>query len=109
MPHYCEIHVLQYNFVEALPKWAETKLGDRSDGAFGTMNSGRQGGFHRKHGTNIRLSEENTIAHRTDSYNNSVVFTEQPIAVGNTFLVELLDKGGGWAGSIVSWGHTNTS
>ena len=73
------------------------------------MNSGRQGGFHRKHGTNIRLSEENTIAHRTDSYNNSVVFTEQPIAVGNTFLVELLDKGGGWAGSIVSWGHTNTS
>lgn len=64
--------------------------------------SGRLGGFHRKHGANIRLSEENTVAHRADSYNKAVVFTENPIAVGNSFLVKLLDKGGGWAGSIVS-------
>ena len=64
--------------------------------------SGRLGGFHRKHGANIRLSEDNTVAHRADSYNKAVVFTEHPIAVGNTFKVKLLDKGGGWAGSIVS-------
>ena len=64
--------------------------------------SGRQGAFHHKHGTNIRLSEDNTIAHRVDSYNKAVVFSEQPIPIGSMFQVKLLDKGGGWAGSIVS-------
>ena len=71
--------------------------------------SGRVGGFHsKKHGANIRLSEENTVAHRADSYNKAVVFTEQPIAIGNNFQVQLLDKGGGWAGSIVSLDNTSS-
>ena len=63
--------------------------------------SGRVGAFHHKHGTNIRLLENGTVAHRVDSYNKAVVFTEQPIALGSMFQVKLLDKGGGWAGSIV--------
>ena len=64
--------------------------------------SGRPGAFHHKHGANIRLSEDDTVAHRVDSYNKAVVFTEQPIPLGAIFQVKILDKGGGWAGSIVS-------
>ena len=71
--------------------------------------SGRPGAFHHKHGRNIRLSEEDTVAHRVDSYNKAVVFTEQPIPLGAMFQVRLLDKGGGWAGSIVSSRRLETS
>ena len=42
------------------------------------------------------------MAHRVDSYNKAVVFSEQSIPLGAMFQVKLLDKGGGWAGSIVS-------
>ena len=65
--------------------------------------AGRPGAFHKKHGTNIRLYEDGTVAHRVDSYNKAVVFTEQPIPIGASFQVKMLDKGGGWAGSIVSF------
>ena len=64
--------------------------------------AGRPGAFHHKHGANIRLKENDTVAHRVDSYNKAVVFTEQPIPLGAMFQVRILDKGGGWAGSIVS-------
>ncbi len=64
--------------------------------------SGRPGAFHKKHGQHIRLLEEDTVAHRIDSYNKAVIFTDQPIPQGSMFQVKLLDKGGGWAGSIVS-------
>ena len=64
--------------------------------------SGRTGAFHSKHGRNIRLTEDDSVAHRVDSYNKAVVFSEQPIPLGGTFQVKLLDKGGGWAGSLVS-------
>lgn len=66
------------------------------------MSSKSSGAFHRNHGQNIRLMEGGTEAHRVDSYNKAVVFTEQPIPAGAMFQVKLLDKGGGWAGSIVS-------
>jgi hypothetical protein len=62
--------------------------------------AGRVGAFHNKHGSNIRLLENGTVAHRVDSYNKAVVFTERPINIGSTYKVKLLDKGGGWAGSI---------
>ena len=65
--------------------------------------AGRPGAFHKKHGTNIRLYEDGTVAHRVDSYNKAVVFTEQPIPIGASFQVKMMDKGGGWAGSIVSY------
>ena len=64
--------------------------------------SRRPGAFHKKHGQHVRLLEEDTVAHRIDSYNKAVVFTDQPIPQGSMFQVKLLDKGGGWAGSIVS-------
>ncbi len=65
--------------------------------------SGKSGCFHSNHGQNIRLKEGGTEAHRVDSYNKAVVFTDQPIPQGAMFTVRLLDKGGGWAGSIVSF------
>lgn len=68
------------------------------------MSGGRLGTFHPKHGSNIRLLEDGTVAHRIDSYNKAVVYTQQPINLGSMYKVKLLDKGGGWAGSIVS--HT---
>jgi len=64
--------------------------------------SGKPGAFHKNHGQNVKLLEDDTVAHRVDSYNKAVVFTEQPIVQGSMFQVKLLDKGGGWAGSIVS-------
>lgn len=64
--------------------------------------SGRPGAFHKKHGQHIRLLEKGTIARRVDSYDNAVVFTDQPIPQGSVFQVKLLDKGGEWRSSIVS-------
>lgn len=89
-------------YLEAGREWAgrgdgvlDARVGRRSQMA-------KAGAFHRKHGSNIRLLEEDTVAHRVDSYNKAVVFTAQAIPPGAMFQVKLLDKGGGWAGSIVS-------
>lgn len=60
------------------------------------------GAFHKNHGANIHLLEEGTVAHRRDSYNKAVVFTEYPINIGGLFEVKIEDIGGGWAGSLVS-------
>ena len=59
------------------------------------------GAFHKNHGANIQLLEEGTVAHRKDSYNKAVVFTEYPINIGGLFEVKIEDIGGGWAGSLV--------
>ena len=48
--------------------------------------------FHHNHGLNIRLLENKTVAHRVDSYNNGVVFTEQPIPNGYMFQIEVINK-----------------
>ena len=59
--------------------------------------------FHHKHGLNIRLLEDKTVANRVDSYNNGVVFTEQPIPSGCIFQVEVIKKSDeGYPGSLVS-------
>ncbi len=63
--------------------------------------------FHRKHGQNIRLLEDATVAHRVDGYNEAMVFTERPVPIGGMFQVKLLDTGGDWTGSIVSGGYSN--
>ena len=64
--------------------------------------SRKPGAFHRKHGKNVQLLQEDTVAHRIDGYKEAVVFTSQPISQGSMFQVKLLDKGGSWTGSIVS-------
>ena len=54
--------------------------------------AGRVGSFHRNHGSNISLLEGGTVAHRVKSWDNSIVFTEQPIAIGDLFQVKWIEK-----------------
>ena len=59
--------------------------------------------FHHNHGFNIRLLDNRTVANRVDSYNNGVVFTEQPIPYEWMFQVEVIKKNDqGYPGSLVS-------
>ena len=90
-------HVVRHSFAGVVQRTAHAEFLER------WAMAGRPGAFHKKHGTNIRLYEEGIVAHRVDSYNKAVVFTEQPIPIGASFQVKMLDKGGGWAGSIVSF------
>ena len=54
--------------------------------------AGRVGSFHRNHGSNISLLERGLVAHRVKSYNNGIVFTEQPIVIGDLFQVKWIEK-----------------
>ena len=65
--------------------------------------AGRVGSFHQNHGSNICLLEKGTVANRVRDYNYGIVFTEQPILVGDLFQVKLIEKERYcWAGSLVS-------
>ena len=58
--------------------------------------------FHSKHGDNIRLLDNGTVACRVESYNNGIVFTECPVDIGTVFQVKIIDSGGMWSGKLVS-------
>ena len=63
--------------------------------------------LHHRHGSNIRLSEDNTRAHRKnpiDDHWHGVVMTASPVPVGKMFQVTLLMKleGKELFGSLVS-------
>ena len=54
-----------------------------------SFNYGR---FHQQHGTIIRILEDGMVAHRVDGYGKGVVFSEQPISIGNMFQVKILEE-----------------
>ena len=57
------------------------------------------------YGNNISLSDNNTVARRVGNFwCNSIVFTEQPVALGTVFQVKILEYDDDciMAGSIVS-------
>ena len=59
--------------------------------------------FHSRCGKNIDLSDNNTVARRVGSNWDSIVFTEQPVALGTVFQVKILEYDDSrYAGSIVS-------
>ena len=60
--------------------------------------------LHYRCGKNIRLSNNKTVAERVKSYNDGIVFTKQPVALGTVFQVKILEyDGDSWyGGSIVS-------
>ena len=72
---------------------------DRSLLRIDTMSSRR---FHSRCGDYIRFTENHTIASRVASYNNGVVFTEQPVALDTVFQVNILEYEDKWVESIVS-------
>jgi len=61
---------------------------------------------HRLHGSNTRLSENNTVgvAERVNSnrWYNGVVMTAEPVSVGTVFQVTVLEKVEKYIGSLVS-------
>ena len=71
--------------------------------------SSQPAALHHRHGSNIRLSENNTVAERAyprfplGTFQNGVVMTAEPVSVGAVFQVTVLEKKvEGWAGSLVS-------
>ena len=52
----------------------------------------RVGSFHQNHGSNIRLLQKGTVAHRVKGWSYSIVFSEQPIVIGDLFQVKRIEK-----------------
>ena len=61
--------------------------------------------LHHRRGSSIRLSENNTVAERVESWgypSNGVVMTAEPVSVGTMFQVTVLETVKTWSGSLVS-------
>ena len=56
--------------------------------------------FHDKHGVHVQLSPCKTIARRSNSFANAVVFSHRPISVSETFLFEITEQEKGWSGHV---------
>lgn len=56
--------------------------------------------FHHCCGRNIRLSENNLVATRTQSFANALVFSQRPLEENEVFLIEIQDHQKGWAGHL---------
>ncbi len=56
--------------------------------------------FHRNKGKNVELTESNTVATRTKDHDYGIVFTSEPMIVGQMLKVTLT-KRAGWLGGMV--------
>ncbi|NXG92136.1 NEUL2 protein, partial [Stercorarius parasiticus] len=56
--------------------------------------------FHHVHGTNVRLDASRTRATRVESFANGLCFSQEPLAPGQIFLVEIEEKELGWCGHL---------
>ncbi|XP_041334673.1 neuralized-like protein 2 isoform X1 [Pyrgilauda ruficollis] len=56
--------------------------------------------FHHIHGANIRLDASHTQATRVESFANGLCFSQEPLAPGQIFLVEIEEKELGWCGHL---------
>lgn len=56
--------------------------------------------FHRVHGANVRLDAARTRATRVESFANALCFSQEPLAPGEIFLVEIEEKEPGWCGHL---------
>lgn len=52
-------------------------------------------------GDRIELQEDNTVARRTESYNGGIVYSAEPLDIGDLFQIRLDAMEKGWAGSLV--------
>uniref|UniRef100_A0A8V5H327 Uncharacterized protein n=1 Tax=Melopsittacus undulatus TaxID=13146 RepID=A0A8V5H327_MELUD len=58
------------------------------------------GRFHRVHGTNIRLDGARMRATRVESFGHGLCFSQEPLAPGELFLVQIEEKERGWCGHL---------
>lgn len=56
--------------------------------------------FHRYHGCNLSLQDEDTVAQRDMSFANAIVFSERSLLPGEVFLIEIESSENGWSGHI---------
>jgi len=64
--------------------------------------SSQPAALHHRHGSNIRLSDNNTMAEQVNPFRNcGVVMTAEPVSVGTVFQVTVLEEMS-WLGSLVS-------
>lgn len=57
-------------------------------------------GFHRVHGANVRLDAARMRATRVESFAHGLCFSQEPLAPGQIFLVEIEEKEKGWCGHL---------
>ncbi|XP_054029563.1 neuralized-like protein 2 [Dryobates pubescens] len=56
--------------------------------------------FHRVHGANVQLDASRMRATRVESFANGLCFSQEPLAPGQIFLVEIEEKEKGWCGHL---------
>ncbi|XP_066482558.1 neuralized-like protein 2 [Tiliqua scincoides] len=56
--------------------------------------------FHHIHGANICIDSSRTQATRVESFANGLCFSQEPLAPGQLFLVEIEEKETGWCGHL---------
>ncbi|KAL8179800.1 UNVERIFIED_CONTAM: Neuralized-like protein 2 [Gekko kuhli] len=56
--------------------------------------------FHPIHGANVRLDPSRTQATRVESFANGLCFSQEPLAPGQIFLLEIEEKELGWCGHL---------
>lgn len=56
--------------------------------------------FHPVHGANVRLDASRTRATRVESFAHGLCFSQEPLAPGQLFLVEIAEKEAGWCGHL---------
>ncbi len=56
--------------------------------------------FHRNTGS-VKLTESNTVATRGTDHNCAIVFTSEPMVVGQMLKVTVTEKKGCWIGGMV--------
>ncbi len=57
--------------------------------------------FHRNKGRNVKLTESNTVATRVRDNNYALVFTNEPVVVGQMLKITVTERKEHWTGGMV--------